>query len=385
MPLQKRSSLAQTPLEKCLVIVESLMNHKYGDPFNQPVDPVALELPDYLEIISEPRDFGTIQTNLLQAIERESNPNSTTDTENDYNIDTFMNDVRLVIDNCIRYNSAEHSISQMASVLSKIFERKISKLLEELNPPSPDLSDPPPPPRQVGRPKKKKKTDEGSDYDSGPNTRPKKKPRKQEYDSDLSGKEREKPARDKTSKYKQEDRTNIKTPLVAAPPLPPPASQERLAELALTDQQRQDWSRKLRLKFTVPEMLTEEGTINHEYFKPKRTHLRFARKWGDKEKELLITGIQKFGVGSWSAIRNEFLPAWEETELRLKSARLIGRQSLQAYKGWKGDHEAIAAEYQRNYTIGMKFPSAWKGGVLVADDGGVVADLIRQDEEDRKR
>jgi len=38
-----------------------LINHKFGWPFNQPVDPVELNLPDYFEKIKNPTDFGTIQ------------------------------------------------------------------------------------------------------------------------------------------------------------------------------------------------------------------------------------------------------------------------------------------------------------------------------------
>ena len=51
----------------CQQILSHLMNHKYGWPFNQPVDTVALNLPDYLERITRPMDLGTIQVGSLLA------------------------------------------------------------------------------------------------------------------------------------------------------------------------------------------------------------------------------------------------------------------------------------------------------------------------------
>ena len=35
-----------------------------------------------------------------------------------------------------------------------------------------------------------------------------------------------------------------------------------------------------------------------------------AKKWGDKEKELLLQAIHKHGIGSWALIKSEFLPQW---------------------------------------------------------------------------
>jgi hypothetical protein len=42
-------------------IIKSLINHKYGWPFREPVDPVALNIPDYPQIIKNPMDLGTIE------------------------------------------------------------------------------------------------------------------------------------------------------------------------------------------------------------------------------------------------------------------------------------------------------------------------------------
>ena len=37
------------------------MSHKWAGPFLQPVDPIALDLPDYFDIVKNPMDFGTLQ------------------------------------------------------------------------------------------------------------------------------------------------------------------------------------------------------------------------------------------------------------------------------------------------------------------------------------
>jgi hypothetical protein len=111
-----------------------------------------------------------------------------------------------------------------------------------------------------------------------------------------------------------------------------------------------------------------------------------AKKWGDKEKDLLLQAIQKVGIGSWALIKSEFLPQWvrfpfpiprvhalysassfpshhqEATELRIKTARAMGRQSLVQYIDvkWKGSPADVEREYQRNKAIALKY-NCWKG------------------------
>lgn len=50
------------------------------------------------------------------------------------------------------------------------------------------------------------------------------------------------------------------------------------------------------------------------YFKPKNVSAKQlkaqAKKWGDKEKELLLQAIEKHGIGSWALVKSEFLPQW---------------------------------------------------------------------------
>ena len=50
--------------EQCKRLLSTLMSNKIAEPFNVPVDPVALGLPDYFSVIKTPMDMGTIKTRL---------------------------------------------------------------------------------------------------------------------------------------------------------------------------------------------------------------------------------------------------------------------------------------------------------------------------------
>jgi hypothetical protein len=55
----------------------------------------------------------------------------------------------------------------------------------------------------------------------------------------------------------------------------------------------------------------------------------------------------------------------------------MGRQSLEQYRGWKGNEQAIKQEYQRNFEIGKEL-NCWKSGMLVADDQGKVLQRLQE-------
>lgn len=78
------------------------------------MDYVKLCIPDYLEIIKTPMDFGTVKTNLLN---------------NKYGrIQDFIADVQLVFDNCILYNGE----SSQVSIMCKHVREEFNKLYENL-------------------------------------------------------------------------------------------------------------------------------------------------------------------------------------------------------------------------------------------------------------
>jgi len=103
----------------CQKIVDTLWDHKYGWPFHNPVDPVALNIPDYFDKIKHPMDLGTVK----QKIEA-----------HEYvDVEDFATDVRLVFNNCCTYNQAGSDVYVMGEALGKMFEKQYKKLVR--NPP----------------------------------------------------------------------------------------------------------------------------------------------------------------------------------------------------------------------------------------------------------
>jgi len=87
-----------------------LLDHKFGPPFSQPVDPVKLNLPDYHNVITKPMDLGTVK-NKLEAGEYPST-------------DAVAEDIRTIWKNAMQYNPPNSDIYHMASELSDVFEKK---------------------------------------------------------------------------------------------------------------------------------------------------------------------------------------------------------------------------------------------------------------------
>lgn len=50
---------------RCVIFHERLAAHPLAWPFLEPVDPVALNLPTYLEVIAQPMDLSTMWSKLL--------------------------------------------------------------------------------------------------------------------------------------------------------------------------------------------------------------------------------------------------------------------------------------------------------------------------------
>lgn len=95
---------------ECIAVLKKLMNHPAGWVFNQPVDPVALNIPDYFSIISKPMDLGTIRSKLEK--------NLYLATED------FAVDVRLTFANAMLYNPPSNNVHQMGKKLNDLFNAK---------------------------------------------------------------------------------------------------------------------------------------------------------------------------------------------------------------------------------------------------------------------
>lgn len=84
------------------------------------------------------------------------------------------------------------------------------------------------------------------------------------------------------------------------------------------------------------------------------------RRWGTAESELLLQGLERHGVGRWREISATLLPAWEEQQLRVRAARLLGSQSLARYVAWKADKQ-VQVERGRGRGKREAADSVWGG------------------------
>ena len=101
-------------LQECYEILRFLQTREDSQPFLEPVDWQAYGLTDYPEIIQHPMDLGTIQQKLEAGQYKEPS--------------AFAADVRLVWDNCAKYNRPDSDLYMTADKLSKLFEKKFAKL-----------------------------------------------------------------------------------------------------------------------------------------------------------------------------------------------------------------------------------------------------------------
>ena len=103
---------AQSLLKRCL-------SHRQGYYFREPVDPVQLGILDYFDIISDPMDFGTIQTRLKTGFYGSQ--------------EEFAGDMRLVFSNAKTYNHEGDDVWKAANTLSRFFEENWAKAVATLN------------------------------------------------------------------------------------------------------------------------------------------------------------------------------------------------------------------------------------------------------------
>ncbi|KAK7412013.1 hypothetical protein VNO78_03459 [Psophocarpus tetragonolobus] len=95
-------------LDASLVVIRKVMKMDAAEPFNVPVNPEALGIPDYFDIIDTPMDFGTICTNLEK-------------NEKYMNSEDVFKDVQYIWDNCYKYNNKGDYILDLMRRVKKNF------------------------------------------------------------------------------------------------------------------------------------------------------------------------------------------------------------------------------------------------------------------------
>ncbi|TDH68416.1 hypothetical protein CCR75_000491 [Bremia lactucae] len=108
--------LDQAPIsmKKCLSVLKGIMANPKSSPFLAPVDPVALGIPDYYQVIKEPMDLGTIRNNLESGLY--------------VSPAAFAEHVRLTFQNAMLYNAAHSQVHIYARKLVDDFEKRFKSL-----------------------------------------------------------------------------------------------------------------------------------------------------------------------------------------------------------------------------------------------------------------
>ncbi|CAK9147344.1 unnamed protein product [Ilex paraguariensis] len=114
--LQKESELlhwhpqysSKQELSASLEVIKKVMKMDAAEPFNAPVNTIALGIPDYFDVIDTPMDFGTICSNL-------ENGGKYTNSA-----DVFK-DVQYIWDNCSKYNNKGDYILELLKRVKKNF------------------------------------------------------------------------------------------------------------------------------------------------------------------------------------------------------------------------------------------------------------------------
>ncbi|XP_070386036.1 bromodomain-containing protein 3-like isoform X9 [Dermacentor albipictus] len=123
------------------VVMKALWKHQFAWPFQQPVDTVKLNLPDYHRIIRHPMDLGTIKKRLEHCYYSSAQE--------------CIEDFKTMFTNCYVYNKPGEDVVLMAQALEKLFLTKITEMPKE-------ETDLPLPPPRAGQGKGKKGKTGGS-------------------------------------------------------------------------------------------------------------------------------------------------------------------------------------------------------------------------------
>ncbi|KAF9579276.1 hypothetical protein BGW38_004527, partial [Lunasporangiospora selenospora] len=109
--------MTREQLKYCGSIIKQLKRHRDAAPFLLPVDPVALKIPDYPQIVKKPMDLSTAERK-LNNIEYDT-------------ADEFVTDINLIFSNCYLYNGREAPVSLFAANLESIFINSLRHMPKE--------------------------------------------------------------------------------------------------------------------------------------------------------------------------------------------------------------------------------------------------------------
>jgi hypothetical protein len=190
--LQQNEYHSSSPaFQECRNIVSFTLRHAKAGPFIDPVDPVALGIPDYPNVVKHPMDLSTLSSNLESGKYSNIPPKQSKGRTAVARMlkGPFGRDMDLIFDNAMLFNPPNDWIHQSASTLKKVVWRKIDQAISSAES------------KSYGRSKQSIYLDEDSDVDL------------YEYESDpdddyrSSGKSRKRKPSDNRSPIKEDSST----------------------------------------------------------------------------------------------------------------------------------------------------------------------------------
>ena len=116
--------MTQLQHKHCMRTIQNVKRIQSSTAFRQPVDYVALNIPNYPDVITEPMDLRTLEENL------KANKYST--------VDAFAADFNQILHNCEKFNGRESTFTKAAYDMKASFDKNMSKI------PGPDVAEPSP-------------------------------------------------------------------------------------------------------------------------------------------------------------------------------------------------------------------------------------------------
>lgn len=100
-------------IPKCRAITEKLLSHPLSNLFSHPIDPEIDQAPNYLQIIKNPMDLGTIHKRIEDGTYK--------------SVNHWISDVNLVWSNSILYNTEASYIALATHYLQDIFQKELAR------------------------------------------------------------------------------------------------------------------------------------------------------------------------------------------------------------------------------------------------------------------
>lgn len=113
-------SLESLQLQQCSALLNRLKRNSNAGPFLQPVDPIALGIPDYFEKIKNPIDMGTIKEKLANKQYKKA--------------EEFDADMQLMFSNCFEYNAPGTPVHEIGKNLKSVYDGLFRQVRENRRP-----------------------------------------------------------------------------------------------------------------------------------------------------------------------------------------------------------------------------------------------------------